>query len=562
MTENNKEKEISNISKDIQSQIHSTEPPIIIFTKLNSIAKEAFHQMVPPVVCEICYKDKNLIQCKICNNGFHKDCLKTVFFRDPFICDNCRKQFTEEEIYSITNNPFNQTGNKLQREVNKVYKEFDNNISNKTSKKKYQINTIITSPTKIIELNEDNKISNNSNEHEDKNINFFNEEKKGGNLNINNNNINNNTSNNLNKKKLNKKIIDNMTESNNNEILQEKSEIKSTKKEKKISSKIDSEKNIGSSIILDNELYESSIMSRSQEIPLEKPATKIKRKRELEKEKDKEFNSSNKIKISSHSMKRSNSPNKSEPLSNSNIINLNNDISFTSKENKEKEKINKDEQSLQSIKKSTKKKTNEKNNDKESLLLSFTHTDPQYKRRKIKLGANRQCNMYEFIEKYENKINFDEEEYERNDLIQVWSKENNPLSEDELNKYLNTARMFWNYSNVHIEEDLCADFFQECESKMKGKKIGTKLKNKILKLIKELKELIKRGINLNSHYDEMSLRVLHLCKYKTNIALLFLYKGLNPFVEEVEEGFKHDIYFFQDEIYSFINNGDFFDPDN
>ena len=40
-----------------------------------------------------------------------------------------------------------------------------------------------------------------------------------------------------------------MTESNNNEILNEKSEIKSTKKEKKISSKIDSEKNIGSSII-------------------------------------------------------------------------------------------------------------------------------------------------------------------------------------------------------------------------------------------------------------------------------------------------------------------------
>ena len=561
MTENSKEKETSNISKDIKSQIHSTEPPIIIFTKLNSIAKEAFHQMVPPVVCEICYKDKNLIQCKICNNGFHKDCLKTVFFRDPFICDNCRKQFTDEEIYSITNNPFNQTGNKLHREGNKVYKEFDNNnnnMSNKTSKKKYQINTIITSPTKIIELNEDNK---NSNLNEDKNINnnnFFIGEKNGGNLN--NNIINNNTTNNLNKKKLNKKIIDNMTESNNNEILLEKAEIKSTKKEKKIPSKIDSEKNIGSNIILDNELYESSIMSRSQEIPLEKPATKNKRKREKDKDKDKELNSNYKIKTSSHSMKRCNSPNKSEPLSNSNIINLNNDISFTSKENKEK--INKDEQSLQSIKKSTKKKTNEKNNDKESLLLSFTHTDPQYKRRKIKIGTNRQCNMYEFIEKYENKINFDEEEYERNDLIQVWSKENNPLSEDELNKYLNTARMFWNYSNVHIEEDLCADFFQECDSKMKGKKIGTKLKNKILKLIKELKELIKRGINLNSHYDEMSLRVLHLCKYKTNIALLFLYKGLNPFVEEVEEGFKHDIYFFQDEIYSFINNGDFFDPDN
>ena len=569
MTENSKEKEISNTSKDIPSQIHSNEPPIAIFNKLNSIAKGNFHQIIPLLVCEICYKDQNLIQCKICDNGFPKDCLKTVFFRDPFICDNCRKQFTEEEIYSITNNPFNQKRDNLQRE-NKIYKEFENNnISNKNNKKKYQINTIITSPTKIIELNEDNK---NSNLPEDKNnniinnnINFLSEEKKGGNLNNNINNINNNnTTNNLNKKKLNKKIIDNMTESNNNEILNEKSEIKSTKKEKKISSKIDSEKNIGSSIILDNDFYESSVMSRSQEILLEKPSTKIKRKREREKDKDKdkELNSNYKIKTSSHSMKRCNSPNKSEPLSNSNIINLNNDISFTSKETKEKEKINKDEQSLQSIKKSTKKKTNEKNNDKESLLLSFTHKDPQYKRRKIKIGTNRQCNMYEFIEKYENKINFDEEEYERNDLIQVWSKENNPLSEDELNKYLNTARMFWNYSNVHIEEDLCADFFQECESKMKGKKIGTKLKNKILKLIKELKELIKRGISLNSHYDEMSLRVLHLCKYKTNIALLFLYKGLNPFVEEVEEGFKHDIYFFQDEIYSFINNGDFFDPDN
>ena len=131
-----------------------------------------------------------------------------------------------------------------------------------------------------------------------------------------------------------------MTESNNNEILNEKSEIKSTKKEKKISSKIDSEKNIGSNIILDNELYESSIMSRSQEIPLEKPATKNKRKREKDKDKDKELNSNYKIKTSSHSMKRCNSPNKSEPLSNSNIINLNNDISFTSKENKEK--INKE----------------------------------------------------------------------------------------------------------------------------------------------------------------------------------------------------------------------------
>ena len=526
-----KEKEVSNTSKDITSQNHSIEPPISIFNKLNLIAKGNFHQIIPLVVCEICYKDQNLIQCKICNNGFHKKCLNTAFLPEPFICMHCKKQFTGEEINTILNNAYNQ--NISIRNGNKVCNEFE---QNKNIKKKLKINTI-TSPTRIIELDEDNKIENN------------NETKKGGNL-INNININNNH---LNKKKNNKKIIDNMSDTNINENC-DKSETKSLKKESKMKSKIDSEKNLGLGLLQDNEFCESSLMSRSQEIIIDKPLNKNKRKRGKDNDKDKEFNSSIKNKTSSHILKKCNSPNKTENLSSSN---LNNEISFSNRQT-----VNKDEQSLQSIKKSSKKKANEIKGDKESLLLSLTHTDPQYKRRKIKLGSNRQCNMYEFTDKYENKINFDEEEYERNDLIQVWSKENNPLSEKELNDFIETARMFWNYRNVHIEEDLCADFFQECDTKMKNKKIMPKLKNKIMKLIKELKELIKRGINLNSHYDEMSLRILHLCKYKTNIALLFLYKGLNPFIEEVEEGFKHDIYFFQDEIYSFINNGDFFDPDN
>ena len=526
MNENQKEKENSNLSKDISSQNHSIEPPITIFNKLNSIAKGNFHQIIPLLVCEICYKDQNLIQCKICNNGFHKNCLKTAFLPEPFICFNCKNQFTEEEINSIINNTYNKSNNS---NGNEVYKEFD---KTKNITKKLQISTIITSP-KILELDEDNKNDNN------------NEIIKGGILNNNNNN--------LNKIKNNKKIIDNMSETNINENY-EKLESKSIKKENKSKIKIDIEKNGGTMTNPDNEFYESSVMSRSQEIAIEKPYTKSKRKREKDKDKEKDFYSNQKNKNSSHNLKKVNSPGKIENLSSSN---LNNDFSFVSKD-----KNNKDEQSIQSTKKSTKKKNTEQKSDKESLLLSLVHTDPQYKRRKIKLGSNRQCNMYEFTDKYENKINFDEEEYERNDLIQVWSKENNPLTEEELNKYIETAKIFWNYRNVHIEEDLCADFFNECETKMKSKKIVPKLKNKITKLIKELKELIKRGINLNSHYDEMSLRVLHLCKYKTNIALLFLYKGLNPFIEEVEEGFKHDIYFFQDEIYSFINNGDFFDSDN
>ena len=320
----------------------------------------------------------------------------------------------------------------------------------------------------------------------------------------------------------------------------------------KETAKKDSDKNGGGGGGTENDIYESSVMSKSQEITLDKSSFQNKKRK-------KDKNSNSNLKNKNNSNHRSSSP----TSNNTKINSINNNDLKPNKEKSSKDELSLHQSQSQSSKKSIKKKYNDIKNEKEKYLLSLlTHTDPQYKRRKIKLGANRQCNMYEFTDKYENKINFEEEEYERNDLVQVWSMEKNPLSEEELNNYINTARLFWNYRNIHIEEDLCADFFQECDLKMKNKKIMPKLKNKITKLIKELKELIKRGINLNSHYDEMSLRVLHLCKYKTNVALLFLYKGLNPFIEEIEEGFKHDIYFFQDEIYSFINNGDFFDCDN
>ena len=522
----------NNISKDLTSQTHSTEPSINILSKLNSIANENFHQIIPPIVCEIC------------KNGYHKKCLDTVFLPEPFICIHCKKQFTEDEISSIINNPYNQPHLQRKGLINsqKMYKEFE---QNKKNKKKYHPNTF---PTKIIELDED-KIDNDK----DNDIDIINEK-----VQLKDKKNNNSTGIHLNKKKINKNIDINLVENmngNNNEEKYDKTDNKSIKKENRNKTKKDIDKNNGEGGVGENDMAESSIMSKS-ELTVDKSCLKHKKRK-----KDKEGKDNNssffKNKNTNNNTIRSNSPNNNNTKNN--VIN-NNDTKSN------KDKTNKDELSLhqsQSNKKSSKKKHNETKNEKEqNPLLSLTHKDPQYKRRKIKIGTNRQCNMYEFTDKYENKINFDEEEYERNDLVQVWSVEKNPLSEEELNNYMNTAKLFWNYRNIHIEEDLCADFFQECEQKMKNKKILPKLKNKITKLIKELKELIKRGISLNSHYDEMSLRVLHLCKYKTNVALLFLYKGLNPFIEEVEEGFKHDIYFFQDEIYSFINNGDFFDSDN
>ncbi len=540
---NNNSTNNNNIYKGLTNKTSSTEPSLNILSKLNSIANENFHKLIPSIVCEICYKEGNLIICEICKNGFHQKCLETcletAFLSEPFICVNCKKQFTKEEISSIINNPYRQSYIKRNGMINtkKLYKGFDHN---KKIKKKYNLNTIIN-PTKIIELNEDN-----INENE----NLNDKTKKEDNDSI----INGK---NINKKKNTKKItehnlIEKIKENNTPEEKSQKSENKSVKKENKNKGKIDLDKNIGEGVGGENEVYESSIMSKSQDIIISNFRNKKRKK-----DKDKENNSN--IKSKNHSNFRSNSPTNNNTKNN----NLNNLDSKSIKEKNNKEDLSLNHSQSFSSKKISKKKQNDTKNEKEHYLLSsLVHTDPQYKRRKIKIAANRQCNMYEFTDKYENKINFDEEEYERNDLVQVWSVEKNSLSEEELNNYINTARLFWNYRNIHIEEDLCADFFQECELKMKNKKIMPKLKNKITKLIKELKELIKRGISLNSHYDEMSLRVLHLCKYKTNVALLFLYKGLNPFIEEIEEGFKHDIYFFQDEIYSFINNGDFFDSDN
>ena len=92
--------------------------------------------------------------------------------------------------------------------------------------------------------------------------------------------------------------------------------------------------------------------------------------------------------------------------------------------------------------KEIKKRRNNKSNpsdllrkERESfLLLSYNHSNPQYKRRKIKIGMNHQCDIYEYTDKYEKQINFDEEEYERNQLKQVWSVSKNPFSKEEIDK--------------------------------------------------------------------------------------------------------------------------------
>ena len=261
-------------------------------------------------------------------------------------------------------------------------------------------------------------------------------------------------------------------------------------------------------------------------------------------------------KIQNKSKKNNTNPNSNniERRQSNNIRNNNNNNSNTNNDNIQINNIN--------LKENKKRKGNKSNPRENYLLLNIFHSNPQYKRRKIRIGVNRQCNIYEYTDKYEKEINFDEEEYERNQLKQVWSVSKNPFSKEEIDKYLKTARLFWNYRNFNLENELCADYYEECEKIMKKQNISDKLKKKIIKLMKELKELVRRGIDLNCHYDEMSLKMLYLCNYKMKVALFLLYKQLNPFIEEIEEGFKSDVLIFQNELFSMINDGDFYDPDD
>jgi hypothetical protein len=199
-------------------------------------------------------------------------------------------------------------------------------------------------------------------------------------------------------------------------------------------------------------------------------------------------------------------------------------------------------------------------------LLAFDNSEIHYKRRKIKVGMNHNIDMEEYYDRIENDINFEEVDYERADMRKVFSGRETSLSEIEIQQYLNKARIFWNYRNLNVENELCADFFEDLNTFFKENKISFNSQAQILNnKINFLKTFLKNGIHLNCHFDEMALKILHICKYKTKIALFFLFKQINPFIEgkiiiiiflEVEEGFKKDVVFFQKEIISMLSSDD------
>jgi len=124
-----------------------------------------------------------------------------------------------------------------------------------------------------------------------------------------------------------------------------------------------------------------------------------------------------------------------------------------------------------------------------------------------------------------------------------------------IEEYLRKARIFWTYRNLNIENELCADFFVDLEVYLKENQICMNNRGEIINnKINFLKNFLKNGIHLNCSFDEMALKILHISNYKPKIALLFLFKGWNPFIEEVEESFKNDVTFFQKEILSVLSD--------
>lgn len=201
------------------------------------------------------------------------------------------------------------------------------------------------------------------------------------------------------------------------------------------------------------------------------------------------------------------------------------------------------------------------------MLASFENTDINFKRRKIKVGLNYNLDVDDYYDKIENSINLDETEFERQDLLKVYNGINCPLSNEEVDKYLKNAKLFWTYSNCYLESDLNQNFIEDLETFLKTNRLlaMTKKHNIDLKL-NSLKQFLKFGLHLNNHFDEMALKILHIANYQTNVALLFLYKNMNPFLEgktifflinkilDEEEGFKNDVLFFQREIVAYISD--------
>lgn len=166
-------------------------------------------------------------------------------------------------------------------------------------------------------------------------------------------------------------------------------------------------------------------------------------------------------------------------------------------------------------------------------LLALDNSCTQFKKRKCKLGINHNIDINDYYNKIENEINLDEVVHERQNIRRVWSNSKNPLKEEEIENYLRVGKIFWNYRNMNVENEINSDFQDEIIKFMNtnNKIISNSKRNTIENKLNEIRKFLEKGVHLNCHFDEIALKTLHIAKYNINLALFFLYKNFNPYLE-------------------------------
>jgi len=117
-------------------------------------------------------------------------------------------------------------------------------------------------------------------------------------------------------------------------------------------------------------------------------------------------------------------------------------------------------------------------------------------------------------------------------MRKVWNCDN--LTNHEIEEYLKTCRMFWNYRNFLLESETCVDFYKIVKNYKKERlRLSNNQKAIIGNKIRNLKDFVNFGVTLNNHFEEMCLKILNICKYSIKKAVFFIFKNINPFIEGI-----------------------------
>lgn len=184
-------------------------------------------------------------------------------------------------------------------------------------------------------------------------------------------------------------------------------------------------------------------------------------------------------------------------------------------------------------------------------LQNFENTDINFKRRKIRVGDNYNMDMDHY---FKNEDDIDETDICSG--LRVVFTCRNKLTEREIDIYLREAKLLWDYRDISIEGELWFDFYEYFEEFIKYKELDVEQQQKVANKLNNLRSFVDRGINMENHFEEMALKILHICAYSTKKALFFIFKGINPFMEEEIEGFKSDVMQLQREVFCVFTDQD------